>query len=420
MSRSGPGLTSVVAPRISRTTAFWSIAVVLLLVLGASGVPSPLYRVYQQQFGFDSGVLTVIFGIYAFALLASLLVVGALSDHIGRRPVLIAALLLQACSMVIFLFADGVGWLLAARVVQGLSMGALTGSLGAALLDFQRSDRPIGALVNSAAPGPGLALGALGAGLVVEFVASPTDWVFGVLTVALVLAAGVVLLLPESSPRSPGALASLRPQVRVPHAQRRDFVLVLPCLVATWALGGLYLALGPSLADEVFGLEDDLAATLPILAMHGTAAIGSVLARRLPGERAMVVGALVFAIGVTATVGSLLAGSLAVFLGAAVISGLGFGASFLGALATVTRGVAPQDRAGLLSSVFVVGYLSFSVPSMLAGFAAAEIGLQTATVVYGAVVVCLSLVTVAGLRLRRRSDGRRAAEVVEPSEVAAA
>ena len=420
MHRPDVGLSSVVTPRAHRSTAFWTVTVVLLLVLAASGVPSPLYRVYQQEFGFSAGVLTVVFGVYAFALLTALLVVGALSDHIGRRPVLFAALLLQAAAMVIFLLADGVGWLLAARVVQGLSMGALTGSLGAALLDFQRSDRPLGALVNSASPGLGLSIGALTAGLLVEFVPDPTTWVFGVLTVALVLAAGVVLLLPESSPRTPGALASLRPQVHVPSAQRRDFLLVLPCLVATWALGGLYLALGPSLADEVFALEDDLAGALLILAMQGTAAIGAVLARRLAGERAMVIGALVLATGVAGTVAALLAGSVAVFFGAAVVSGLGFGAAFLGAMATLTRGVAPGERAGLLSSVFVVGYLAYSVPAILAGFAAAEIGLQTAAVVYGAVVIGLAVLTVAGLRLRRSSDRRDASRVAEPAEVVAA
>lgn len=410
-------LDLVVVPRVSRTTAFWSIAIVLLLVLAASGVPSPLYRVYQEEFGFSSGVLTVVFGVYAFALLAALLVVGALSDHIGRRPVLIAALLLQAVGMVVFLVADGVGWLIAARVVQGLSMGAITGSLGAALLDFQRSDRPLGALVNSASPGLGLSIGALGAGLLVQFVAAPTDWVFGVLTVALVIAAAGVLLLPESSPRRPGALASLRPQVHVPSASRRDFLLVLPCLVATWALGGLYLSLGPSLADEVFGLEDDLAGALLIIAMQGTAALGSVLARRLPGERAMAGGALVFAAGVAGTVGSLLAGSVGLFFGGALVSGLGFGAAFLGAMATVTRGVAPGERAGLLSSVFVVGYLAYSVPAILAGFAAARVGLQTAAVIYGAVVIGLALVTVTGLRVRRRSDQRQAARSSEPAGV---
>ncbi|MCU1605661.1 MAG: Major Facilitator Superfamily transporter, partial [Modestobacter sp.] len=101
--------------RLSRTAGFWSVALLLVLVLAASGVPSPLYRVYQAEFGFSSGVLTLIFGIYAVALLLALLIVGELSDHIGRRPVLAGALVVQAAAMVLFLVADGVGWLLAAR-----------------------------------------------------------------------------------------------------------------------------------------------------------------------------------------------------------------------------------------------------------------------------------------------------------------
>ena len=212
----------------------------LVLVLAASGIPSPLYRVYQERFGFSSGVLTTVFGIYALALLATLLVVGALSDHVGRRPVLVAGLLLQAVASLLFLAADGVGWLLAARVVQGVSVGSLTGALGATLLDFQRGDRPKGPLLNSASPGLGLALGAVAAGIAVEVLASPTDWVFGTMTVLFTGAAALVLLLlPESSPRVPGALASLRPRVRVPRAQRGPFLVAAPCLVALWAMGGL-------------------------------------------------------------------------------------------------------------------------------------------------------------------------------------
>ena len=134
------------------------MAVLLILMLAASGVPSPLYRVYQEEFGFSSGVLTTIFGIYSFALLISLLVVGGLSDHVGRRPVLIAAFVLEAASMALFLFADGVGWLLAARVVQGLATGALTSTLGASVLDLQHRDRPLGAFINSASPGLGLSI----------------------------------------------------------------------------------------------------------------------------------------------------------------------------------------------------------------------------------------------------------------------
>ncbi|MCF6744523.1 MFS transporter [Blastococcus sp. KM273128] len=394
--------TTVPRLTLSRTPAFWTTAGLLLLVLAASGVPTPLYRVYQEQFGFGPGTLTAVFGIYALALLAALLVVGGLSDHVGRRPVLVGGLLLQAVSMVVFLVADGVGWLMTARILQGLSMGALTGTLGAMLLDTQRPRRPLGPLMNSVAPGVGLSLGAVSASLVVEYVASPTRWVFAVLTAVLLLAAAAVSLLPETSPRTPGALRSLRPAVRVPRPQRTAFLTALPAVVAVWALGGLYLSLGPSLVAGVFGIENHLVGGLLVLAMQGTAAAGAVLGRNLHPQRAMVAGASVFAVGVTGTTAAVLSVQVAVLFASAVVSGLGFGLAFLGAVATATAGVAPTERAGLLSSVFVAGYLSFSVPAVLAGMAAGVVGLEAVTEVYAVVLVALALGAIAGVRLRRR------------------
>jgi MFS family permease len=407
--------------RIPPTAAFWSVAVLLVLMLAASGVPSPLYRVYQEEFGFSSGVLTTIFGVYSFALLASLLVVGGLSDHVGRRPVLLAAFVLEAAAMVLFLAADGVGWLLAARVVQGLATGALTSTLGAGLLDLQHRDKPLGAFINSASPGLGLSVGAVGAGLLVQFVPSPTDWVFGALTVVFLLAAVGTYLLPESSPRLPGALASLRPQVHVPPAHRRAFLVAVPILAACWALGGLYASLGPSLVADVFGIDNHLVGGLLILALNGTGIAGSLALRTSPPQRALLVGTLVFTVGVAGTVGAVFGGSAAMLFTSAVVTGFGFGAAFLGAVATITAGVAPGHRAGLLAAVFVVGYLAFSVPAIAAGIASGEFGLTRTTEVYGAVVVALGLLAVAGLlRTRTGLAQRPAPEAPEAPEVMAA
>ena len=396
--------------RLPRAPAFWSVAVLLVLMLAASGVPSPLYRVYQEEFGFGPGVLTTIFGIYAFALLASLLVVGGLSDHVGRRPVLVAAFLLEAVAMALFLVADGVGWLLAARVVQGLATGALTSTLGASLLDLQHRERPMGAFINSASPGLGLSLGAVGAGLLVQTVASPDTWVFAVLTVVFVLAAvGALLLLPESSPRLPGAVASLRPRVHVPAAHRPAFVVALPLLLACWAVGGLYASLGPSLVADVFGIDNHLVGGLLILALNGTGILGSLALRTAPPERAMLAGALVFTVGGVGSLAALATTSAPLLFGAAVVTGFGFGAAFLGAVATITAGVAPGHRAGLLAGVFVVGYLAFSIPAIAAGIAAGHLGLTRTTEVYGVAVVVLALVAVAALLRARRRAGSLAA-----------
>ena len=403
-------LIPVVAPRISRTTAFWSVAALLVLMLAASGVPSPLYRVYQEEFGFSSGVMTTIFGIYAFALLASLLVVGGLSDHVGRRPVLIAAFVLEAASMALFFLADGVGWLLAARVVQGLATGALTSTLGAALLDLEHHDRPLAAFINSASPGAGLSTGAVGAGLLVQLVPSPTDWVFGVLTVVFLLAAVGTFLLPESSPRAPGALASLRPRVHVPPAHRLAFLVALPIVVAGWSVAGLYAALGPSLVAEVFDIDNHLVGGLLILALNGTGILGSVALRTSRPERALLVGALVFTVGMVGTVGALLTAWAPLLFASSVLSGFAFGAAFLGAVATITAGVAPHYRAGLMASIFVVGYLAFSLPSMAAGLAIGTFGLVRTAEIYAALVVLLALVAVAALLRARKRLARQPAD----------
>jgi len=405
-------------PRLSRPLAFWAVAVLLVLMLAASGVPSPLYRVYQAEFGFSAGTLTAIFGIYAFALLGSLLVVGGLSDHVGRRPVIAAAFALEAVAMALFLGADGVGWLLAARVVQGLATGALTSALGAWVLDLQHPDRQLGAFINSAAPGIGLSVGAVGAGLLVQFVPSPTEWTFGVLTAVFALAVPGTLLLPESSPRIRGALPSLRPRVQIPALHRRPFLVALPVVVAAWALGGLYASLGPSLVADVFGVENHLVGSLIILALNGTGVLGSLALRRTAPEKALVIGALTFTVGVGGTVGSVPAGSLALLFAFTVVTGFGFGGSFVGAIAMITTGVAPGHRAGLLAGTFVAGYLAFSLPAIAAGIAVGRFGLARTTEVYGGAVIVLALVAV-GCVLAHLRRARRPVEQACPEVLAA-
>jgi MFS family permease len=404
---------ATVVPRLSRPTAFWAAAVLLILMLSASGVPSPLYRVYQAEFGFSAGTLTTVFAIYSLALLGSLLVVGGLSDHVGRRPVIAAAFALEAGAMVLFLGSDGVGWLLAARAVQGLATGALTSALGAWVLDLQHGDRPLGAYINSAAPGIGISIGAVGAGLLIQFVPSPTEWTFGVLTAVFALAVPGTLLLPESSPRVPGALPSLRPRVVVPPRHRRPFAVALPVVVAAWALGGLYASLGPSLVADVFGDDNHVVGSLLILALNGTGVFGSLALRGLTPEKALVVGALIFIVGVAGTVAAVPAGSLAFLFVSAVVTGFGFGGSFVGAIAMITDGVAPGHRAGLLAATFVVGYLAFSLPAIAAGIAVGRYGLARTTEIYGAAVMVLALVAVGCVASHLRRT-RRAAEQACP------
>ena len=106
------------AARRSRLTgrpALYLLASLVVSLLAGSAAPTPLYAIYQRQWGFSPITTTIVFGVYAVAVLAALLTLGRLSDSVGRRPVLLAALGVQVLSMLVFATAGGVGELMAAR-----------------------------------------------------------------------------------------------------------------------------------------------------------------------------------------------------------------------------------------------------------------------------------------------------------------
>ena len=398
-----------------RVAAFWTLGAILLAFLFAASAPSPLYVVYQARRGFSAATLTMVFAVYALALLIALVTVGALSDYIGRRPVLAAALIAEALSMVLFIAADGVGWLLAARTVQGLATGAATGAISAYLIDLQPVRNPrLGALVNSTAPSVGLATGALGSGLLVQFAPEPTALVFAVLVVAFAAALLGVALMPETARRRPGAVASLRPRVSVPRRIRPDFLVVTPCLVATWALGGLYLSLGPSLAAGVLHIQSHLIGGLVIFALAGMGVVGSLALRDGAPRRVMVVGSVVLAAGAGVTLLALALTSTVLFFLGTAIAGFGFGAAFLGAFRTLSVLAEPGERAELFATVYVVNYLAFSLPAIAAGLAVSPLGLQRTATVYGVVVILFAVSAVLGLSARRPREASRTATATAP------
>ena len=146
-TRSGVRLRRL--PLLPDRAAFYLQASIAVAFLAASSAPTPLYAAYQAAWHFSPITTTVVFGVYALAVLAALLVVGSLSDHIGRRPVLLTSIALQAASMLVFTTAGSVSALMAARIVQGIATGAALGAVGAGILDI---DRAKGTITNAVAP----------------------------------------------------------------------------------------------------------------------------------------------------------------------------------------------------------------------------------------------------------------------------
>ena len=214
-------------PRLSTPVAFGVQISIVVALYAASSAPSPLYAVYQAQWGYSSITTTVVFAAYCIAVLLSLLVFGSLSDYVGRRPVLIVALLVQAAAMVIFAVAGGVTELFAARFVQGLSTGAAIGPVGAGMIDFYKQR----GVVANAGMGPiGAGIGALTCGFFVDYLPLPTHLIYIVFAVLFVAQAAATYFMAETVTRRPGARAALRPQFGLPKAVRGSFLIAAPVL----------------------------------------------------------------------------------------------------------------------------------------------------------------------------------------------
>ncbi|AXA57434.1 MFS transporter [Pseudomonas thivervalensis] len=382
------------------------LALTLLGFLAASSAPTPLYHLYQEQLQFSPAVLTLIFGVYAFSLLAALLTVGSLSDYLGRKPVIFVALLLNILAMLLFIGADSVAWLIGARVIQGFATGMATSVLGAALLDFDRRQGP---LITSIAPLLGMACGALGCGLLAEFAPLPLQLTYWLLLGVFLAQAVYLWRLKESVSPQAGAWQSLRPTLHVPLQARRALWRVLPLDLAAWAVGGFYLSLAPSLVRAATGSTSNLigGALVAVLTLSGALAI--YLLRNQEADKMLRPSASLLVIGLALVLVAVHGASLPLFFIGTLVTGGGFGAGFLGALRSLMPLALPHERAGLMSAFYVLSYLAFSLPSLLAGNLTRVFGLIPTTDGYGAVLIVLCAAALWGLRqsVKPLSDGVR-------------
>jgi MFS family permease len=376
-----------------------AIVAQILMMAGASA-PSPFYPVLAQEIGFDAIVISAVFAVYAVALLLTLLTAGSLSDHIGRRPVAIAGFLMLAGSMLLFWHADAVALLFLARILQGIASGLLISALSATVLDFAPQGRPgVAALWNALSPGIGLALGALASGVMLDVSGEALLDVFAPLSSAYVVLAVLFFVIPETAPRKPGVWASLSFRLSIPSAIRADFWRGAPAVIAGWATGGLFLSLGANIVRGELGGEAHVWQGLGVVLLAGVGAVTAFLLRRVAAPTSVLFGTAALAIGTLLSLIALGVESLPFYLVAAAVTGMGFGTAFSGVVASLAPRIPATQRADTFAVLYVLAYLAFGVPAVVAGALVGVVGLEAVCVGYGVVVIALAVVAF-GLRVR--------------------
>ncbi|WP_030689747.1 MFS transporter [Streptomyces globisporus] len=374
-----------------------------VFVVGMTGttLPTPLYPLYQEKFGFSELTVTVVYAVYAFGVIGVLLLAGNASDTVGRRPTLLWGLGFAAASAVCFLCADGLGWLYAGRLLSGLSAGLFTGAATAYVMDLAPpGGQSRATLVATAANMGGLGCGPLLAGLLAEYAPEPLLLPFAVHLALVAVSAVVLLRLPETV-RDPRPLSDVRPQrPALPARVRPVFVPAAIASFAGFALFGLFTSVSPAFLGRFLHVDNHAVSGLVVALAFFASTAGQLAVSRFGVSRSLPLGCAVLFVGLVFLAGALSTELLVLVVLAAVVGGVGQGLSFRAALSAVAAAAPVERRAAVISALFLVAYTGISIPVIGVGLLTGPLGLEEAGLVFTGCM--LVLVTSAGVYLRRR------------------
>jgi MFS family permease len=388
-----------VPARLSRRAGFAVVAFAFVVNMLGTTLPTPLYGRYRQSFGLSELTITVVYSTYAIGVIAALLLFGNFSDRIGRRRMLLPALVASALSAVVFLLAHGLGLLLVGRVLSGLSAGVFTGTATATLVDLApEQHRGRATLTATVANMGGLGLGPLLSGVVSQTVPHPIRTPYLVNLILVVAAIALVAVMPEPVEVTRGARPSVQ-GLRVPDGVRTTFTRAAIAACAGFAVLGLFTAVAPAFVVSL-GHTSRAGIGAVVFAVFVASAAGQLALERIPAARALPGGCVGLIAGMAVLAVGLAAASLPLIVAGGVLAGFGQGLSFRAGLAAINAETPAQQRGAVASSFFVVAYVAISIPIVGEGVLAQTAGLRTAGLVFAGLVAALSA-TVLVLLLRR-------------------
>lgn len=398
---SGPGAR----PPASSALAFVGVAYAFVVVMLGTTMPTPLYALYEVEFGFSVFVVTLVFAAYAAGVLGALLAFGRWSDSLGRRPMLLVAIAFGLVSAVVFVTAASVTALVIGRVLSGISAGIFVGTATVTLIELVPDRwRDRAPAIATAANIGGLGLGPLLAGLLVEYLPQPLRLTFFVHIALLVVAAVAVFTAPETVRVARGARPHLQ-RLSVPADVRGTFLRAATGGFAGFAVLGLFTAVSPGFISGVLEIDNHAITGAVVFVVFAASATAQITLRRTDPASAQRWGCVALIVGLALLALSLLSASLVVLVAAALLCGIGQGVTFGNGMTSIGAELPAHRRAEVTSTFFVVLYIAISVPVIGAGAAATRWGLVTAGVVFSVVIAVLAavafvLLTVDGRKLR--------------------
>ena len=381
---------------------WWPFAVsaaALLLIFVASGSPTPLFNMYRETTSITDAHLALTTSLYFTTTALSLLLLGRLSDYLGRRAVSIAAVLIGAVGCLVLTQIDGPVVLAIGRLLQGLSCGMGSTALGAFVVDTAPPRSAwLAALITGSAPPFAIPIGALFSGALMKLPDVTPTLGYLMLSALLVILAVCIFLCPDTVRPKPGALRSTRPYVRIPEGSGRMIFAAGAAFAATWSMGGFFQSFSASLTADYLGSSDTFVIALVFSAPVLLSPIGGAISGRLKVTTAVRTGLIVFMLAVIGFITALQFGSILWFLIAAIVAGFGQGAASTGGMRSVLTSVNAPDRAGVLATMYLICYSAGAIPSLVVGQVADLVPIIVIAMGQGVLVVVAAIVSMAIIR----------------------
>jgi MFS family permease len=387
---------------------FVAATVSFVSVFAAGAAAIPLYDTYRSADGLTNDEFSLVAVAYFVCAVFALLVLGRLSNHHGRRPVSIAALLLAVAGCLTLLLVHSFLPLLIGRALQGLAAGLASSAIGAYAVDTApRRPRWLAATVTTAAATVGLAVGVFLSGVLVEFAPAPRELTFCVFAVVLLGCAAALASSPETVRRTAGAWSSLIPRFAVPQASRGYLPLASGVFVATWAVRRLLHVVRSLRRCRQLGSRSPLAAAAVFASYMAPSFLGGVIAGRFTPSAAQRIGMTLVALAGAGLAFTSTAGILGLYISAGILGGIGMGIATSGSMNTLLPEALPRQRAGLLAVVYAISYTGSAVPSLIAGQASRVISLPAITSGYAILAALVWLATLVAARNPPAACSRR-------------
>lgn len=371
-----------------------AVAAMIAALFAGSTALTPLYIIYKQVFGFSQITLTLVYAVYVIGNLAALLMLGRVSDVIGRRPMALAGMAVAVVSAVVFLFAENVAWLDVARILSGLGIGVGAGTGTAWLAELlPTDDKSQAATIATSTNFLGLGLGALGAGLLAEYAPWPLRLTF---VAYLAMLATVTLLVwrTRETVSRPGRLAdvSMRPRLSVPDDIRASFVAPAVTGFGAMALVGFYAALAPSILAQQLQVTNHAEAGALFFELAIVTAATIVATARLSSRAAMFAALALMIPTVALIVAAQVFASMAIMIAGTALCGVAAALGYRGGLQVVNE-IAPADRrAEVVSAFFICCFCGNALPVIGIGVLSTMTSATVASVAFAGMIVVFSLV----------------------------